>query len=161
MALTSPRELREDEQSDVDTLLFDAFRGLDEVRLVRALRAEGAMEVEWVIADETRPVAYAAISKLKAPLGWMCLAPVAVASDEMGQGFGQHISTHALLYAASKDQPIVVLGDVDFYEQAGFSHARACNLTTPYPASHMMLGAKGSDSPTATLIYPDAFEAVS
>lgn len=72
------RAMRAEEEGDVDALLRAAFPGPDEAALVRALRRDGAMVREFVQPWAGRIGAYAAISRLVAPEGWFCLAPVAV-----------------------------------------------------------------------------------
>jgi len=53
---------------------------------------------------------------------------------------------------------IVVLGDVSFYERAGFSAARAAKLTSIYPVDNLLLAGPGTDAPEKTLVYPSSFE---
>lgn len=72
------REMRADEADEVDALLRAAFPWPGEADLVRALRRDGAMAWEFVQPWAGRIGAYAAISRMVAPEGWFCLAPVAV-----------------------------------------------------------------------------------
>jgi putative acetyltransferase len=52
---------------------------------------------------------------------------------------------------------VTVLGQVAFYERAGFSAARAARLTSPYPVAQTLIAGPGDDAPEAGLIYPAAF----
>ncbi len=176
------REMRAGEADEVDALLRAAFGGPEEAELVRALRAEGAMVVELVLHWTGRIGAYAAISRMVAPAGWGCLAPVAVRPEwqrgalwdgDRPTGHRGHWQLGTRLVrglveglTAQRGRPgipdtLVVLGEPAFYERCGFSQARAARLGSPYPASHMMVARPGDDVPEATLAYPVAFAALS
>ena len=83
------RLLHPGEQDEADALLRAAFAGPGEADLVRALRAEGAMAWEFVQPWSGRIGAYAAISRMVAPAGWYCLAPVAVRPDWQNGALGR------------------------------------------------------------------------
>jgi len=53
---------------------------------------------------------------------------------------------------------VVVLGQVGFYERAGFLQERAAQLTSPYPIENTLLAGPGKDTPQKTMQYPKAFE---
>lgn len=151
------REMRKGEEDAVDALLRDAFPEPSEANLVHALRKSGDIAGETVLPMGDRIVGYYALSKMAAPKGWLCLAPVAIAPDVQGRNFGLRMMGMLCEWAKLSNQTIVVLGALPFYEKAGFSAVRAKNLTSPYPISHTMLAGAGDDAPTQTLKYPKPF----
>ncbi|WP_245582928.1 GNAT family N-acetyltransferase [Sediminimonas qiaohouensis] len=152
------REMRRGEERQVDALLRRAFGGQDEARLVARLRKAGAIAGEMVIPTGGQVMAYAALSAMRAPKGWLCLAPVAVDPEAQGQRLGTRLVGMIAEWARLSGVHVVVLGDVEFYQRAGFSAARAARLSTPYPVAHTLLAGPGDDTPQETLIYPAAFE---
>jgi putative acetyltransferase len=151
------RELRRGEEDEVDALLRSAFDGAAEAELVRALRKTGAMAGESVATWDGRIAGYYALSHMVAPKGWLCLAPVAVSPDRQGSGLGRRMMGMLSEWARLSETYVVVLGQVAFYERAGFSQARAQGLTSPYPLAHTMIAGPGTDVPVAALQYPKAF----
>ena len=158
------RQMRADEVEAVDVLLRAAFPGPEEAALVRQLRADGAMVAEFVMGGAV-DLAYAAISRMEAPEGWLCLAPVAVTPAAQGRRIGSRLVRlvveavrGGILPKAGDDLPtLVVLGEPSFYTRAGFSLERAARLTSPYPISHTLIARAGDDVPERQLIYPPAF----
>ena len=138
----------------IEALLRAAFEQQDEADLVAALRRDGAIWVEWVATTGTTIVGFAALSRMRAPDGWACLAPVAVQPEHQNQGIGGALTRRAAGF--DQAEAVVVLGDPQFYGHHGFDHARAQKLFSPYPVSHTLI-AGGARSPEATLIYPAAF----
>jgi len=152
------RDLRKGEEPAVDTLLRAAFRGPDEAELVKSLRQAGAMAGESVLPMGDAIIGYFALSKMRQPKGWLCLAPVAIDPAYQGRNFGKRMIGMLVEWARISGAYVVVLGDVPFYEKAGFSAARAAGLTSPYPVAHTLLAGPGTDVPQQTLIYPKAFD---
>ena len=143
----------------MDALLRVPFEGEAEARLVHALRKAGALAGEMVLPDqEGEIVGYYGLSEMKAPSGWLCLAPVAIHPEWQGQGHGRRMIGQLAAWAVAAQQYLVVLGQVDFYAACGFSHSRAAQLESPYPAEHMLLAGPGEDVPKGTLKYPAPFE---
>ncbi|MFT5797656.1 MAG: putative acetyltransferase [Candidatus Azotimanducaceae bacterium] len=151
------REMRKGEEDAVDTLLREAFKNEGEANLVKALRKSGQIAGETVLPMRDRIVGYYALSTMIAPKRWLCLAPVAVAPDVQGRNFGLRMMGMLSEWARLSKTTVVVLGAVTFYKRAGFSTARAANLTSPYPITNTMLAGDGENTPTETLIYPKAF----
>lgn len=151
------RDLRHGEEPRIDALLRAAFGGSDEAALVAALRKSGSMAGESVLPGPDGPVGYFALSPFRKPRGWLCLAPVAIHPDWQGKGHGKRMMGMLAGWAAAAGQSIVVLGQPEFYEKAGFSRARAARLSSPFPVDHTLLLAPGSDAPEAELVYPAPF----
>lgn len=151
------RPMEAGEEAAVDRLLNAAFDAPDEAGLVQALRKDGAIAGEMVLPMGEEIVGYYALSTMQAPRGWLCLAPVAVAPEHQGKGLGRRMMGQLTEWAKAAGQYVVVLGYVPFYENAGFSAARAERLTSPFPIEHTMLAGPGADAPEATLRYPRAF----
>ncbi len=168
------RDMRPGEEAEVDALLRAAFEGEGELELVHRLRRDGDMVSEIVKPWQGRIAGYAALSWMRAPSGWLCLAPVAVLPEfqrgalapsgqskahwQVGRRLVSELVGAAQMPELSEVPVIVVLGQPEFYEKCGFSRARAAQLTTPYPVEYTMLAAPGDDIPQETLIYPAAFE---
>ncbi|GHF54812.1 GNAT family N-acetyltransferase [Seohaeicola zhoushanensis] len=151
------REMRPGEEAQVEALLTAAFGGPEEAALVRALRKAGDMVGEQVMTAEGAVIAYAGLSRMVAPKGWLCLAPVAVHPDWQGRRVGKRMVGLIAEWARLSGRTVVVLGQVDFYSKAGFSAARAARLTSPYPVEHTLLAGPGDTVPAETLVYPRAF----
>jgi len=165
--------------AEIEALLVEAFGGHDEAMLVRQLRSDGSMWREEVKPWQGVIAGYLALSRMRAPEGWACLAPVAVLpkfqngaaapSKAMQRTFAvgtrlvrelvDSLDLFARWRSEGKDVPstIVVLGKPSFYERAGFSLARAQRLTSPYPIDHTLIARPGDDVPEETLVYPPAF----
>ncbi|MEM0990889.1 MAG: N-acetyltransferase [Pseudomonadota bacterium] len=173
----------------VDALLRAAFGGADEANLIRRLRADGDMWFEWQTPWHGEMAGYLAVSRMRAPQGWGCLAPVAV-RPEWQRGRLVELYGHTVVPATGADarypwrigsrlismlrhliddrlsmqnadlpSTLVVLGEPSFYERGGFSLAQTQGLTSPYPLSHTLLLRGDDDVPEETLVYPAAFDA--
>ncbi len=173
------RLARAEDFEEIDRLLTAAFGQPDEALLVRRLRADGVLWQECVMPWRGVIAGYAALSRMRAPEGWACLAPVAVLprfqngaaapNEDMRRTFAigtrivrelaESLDPFGRLRSEGKDVPstIVVLGKPSFYERAGFSLARAQRLTSPYPLDHTLIARPGDDLPEETLVYPAAF----
>lgn len=174
------RKPRRDEFDEIHDLLVAAFDTPAEAKLVRQLRNDGAMAIELVKPWEGNIGAYVALSRMQAPEGWLCLAPIAVRPKWQGGAltlslgqkqqfrFGSRLLSQLALshkrglFAKpfGEDVSIVVLGKPSFYQRAGFSLDRARNLTSPYPLEYTLILRHGEEAPEATLVYPSAFEAL-
>ncbi len=153
------RPMQRSDEAAVDAVLQAAFGGWEEVKLVAALRRDGVMAGEMVLPDAEGGIAgYYALSRMRAPKAWLALAPVAIHPEWQGQGHGRRMIGQLTAWAIAARQFVVVLGDPEFYERAGFSRGRAAALQSPYPAAHMLLAGPGDEVPAATLSYPNAFE---
>ena len=151
------RALGPGEEEQVDTLLRDAFGGQDEAMLVRRLRKDRSIAGEMVLARDGALIGYYALSWMKAPKRWLCLAPVAVAPPQQRQGYGRRMLGQLSAWAALSGSYVVVLGQPEVYGRAGFSLDRARRLDAPYPTENLLLAGPGDDVPKQRLIYPAAF----
>jgi putative acetyltransferase len=143
------------DDSAIDDLLIAAFAGVEEARLVDLLRDEGAMVTE-LVAEDDGLVAYAALSRMKAPEGWLALAPVGVFPTRQKTGIAAQI-IRALLFDALS--PVVVMGKPSYYERFGFSVSSACDLRSAYPLAYTAIYPADTPVPSGTeLIYPRAFQ---
>ena len=155
MSGISIESYRDHAAAATEALLRAAFAGQAEADLVFSLRREGAMAAERVAVMGGRSVGYLALSRMRGPKGWLCLAPVAVQPEWQGRGTGLSLLRDAAQGAGGAT--VVVLGEPAFYTKAGFSSARAARLASPYPLSHTLSLRPGTDRPRETLVYPEAF----
>lgn len=149
--------MRAVEEPAVDALLRNAFGGDKEVHLVRALRKSGKMMGEMVLPWEGGVAGYAALSQFTAPKGWIALGPVVIADHLRGRRHGKRMVGLITEWAKITDTPLVAVGPRAFYESAGFSHANAQGLQTPFSLDQTLIaGIEGM--PLEQLIYPKAFK---
>jgi len=78
------RAVREEDFAEVDELLKAAFPTDAEARLVHRLRADGDMQYECCKPWDGKIGGYYALSRMQAPQGWACLAPMAVRPEWQG-----------------------------------------------------------------------------
>ena len=153
------RPMAAGEEGQVAAVLEAAFGQPDEARLVEMLRRDRVIAGEMVMPLGDEIVGYYALSQMRAPKGWLCLAPVAVAPAHQGKGYGLRMMGQLTAWASAAQLTVVVLGEARLYEKAGFSAARAARLTSPYPVEHTLLAGPGEDAPQVTLSYPKTFGA--
>lgn len=149
------------EHDIIDALLEAAFDSMEEVHLIHALRDSGEMMREQVLEENGRIVGYTALSTMVAPAGWLCLAPIAVAPEIQGKGYGVKLVKRVAEIANEAGPEVVVLGKPSFYEASGFSNERAANLISPYPVKYTSLAGPMDGAPAEELIYPEAFSKMS
>lgn len=154
------RDMRRGEEPAVEALLQASFGGTQEARLVAALRKSGRIAGEVVQPQGDDIIGYYALSQMRGPKGWLCLAPVAVHPAQQGRGVGRRMIGLLSEWARLSGQYVVVLGQPDFYARAGFSLARAARLESPYPVTQTLLAGPGDDVPVKSLIYPPEFESL-
>ncbi len=153
------RPLAPGEEPAAEAVLRAAFGGAEEATLVRALRRQRDMAGEMVVAADNAIIGYYALSWMRAPKGWLCLAPVAVHPDWQRLGHGRRMVAQLAEWARLSGTYVVVLGDPAIYGRAGFSSDRAARLQSAYPVEHLLLAGPGQDAPAVTLRYPAAFDA--
>ncbi|MGR3621578.1 GNAT family N-acetyltransferase [Pseudophaeobacter sp.] len=77
-------EVKDAQYDEVETLLKAAFPTDAEAQLVRQLREDGDMLVELQKPWDGKIGGYLALSRMQAPRGWACLAPMAVRPEWQG-----------------------------------------------------------------------------
>lgn len=152
------RALRAGEEAQVDALLGAAFDSGAEARLVTALRRSGAIAGEMVLPLNGEIAGYYALSHFRRPEGWLCLAPVAIHPEHQRQGHGRRMVGQLAEWARLTGQVVVVLGQAEFYQRAGFRRASAELLSSPYPIEHTLIAGPEEDLPKERLVYPAAFD---
>ena len=153
------RDLHPGEESAVDDLLRLAFGGTEEVALVHKLRKSHAIAGEVVLPMGDGIVGYYALSAMRRPKGWLCLAPVAIHPDLQRRGHGRRMIGMLTEWARLSGTPVVVVGAPAFYQRAGFRSDFAAELTSPYPAEHTLLaGLAKSPAPGTELVFATAFD---
>lgn len=153
------RPMQPGEEGAVEELLKASFESDAEARLVRDLRATGAMAGEMILPLKDQPIGYYALSQMRSPKGWLALAPVAIHPDHQNQGHGRRMLGQLTSWAKAANQWIVVLGEPGFYARCGFDLSRAAALSSPYPITHTLLAGPGTTVPKGTLTYAKAFDA--
>lgn len=140
----------------IDALLRAAFGGPGEAGLVLALRA-GPVVAEWVAVQGGAVVGQVMLSAMVAPVGWVALAPLAVAEGARRRGIGAAL-VRAALGSLRGWRAAAVLGEPGYYDRFGF--APAPGLRGPYPPAFMGLLPLDDPAPDgrAALVYPAAFE---
>ncbi|WP_417262570.1 GNAT family N-acetyltransferase [Celeribacter sp.] len=149
------REMKRGEEDAVSQLLTSAFGQKDEAQLVDVLRKSRAIAGEMVLPMAGEVIGYAALSKMTAPKGWLCLAPVAIRPDLQSRGYGRRLVGMITQWAELSGQTLVVLGDPAFYSRCGFTPI-AEGFTSPYPLDHT-LTAGPAKAKSKELTYPKAF----
>ncbi len=152
------REVRAEDHEGIDALLEQAFGRPDERKLVRNLRDNGELYKEIVMPFGAGAAGYLAISRLRAPDGWLCLGPVAIHPDWQRQGRGCFMVKAEVEQLCQRlRKTLVVLGEPEFFRSAGFSKTRARGLRTPHRFDNLLLAGPGTEVPQVTLSYPKSF----
>jgi len=140
-----------------------AFGREDEARIVETVRAEGAALIELVAEEDGQIVGHILFSRMTCePMKRIAgLAPVAVAPDAQGRGWGQALCRAGIeeLRRMGADA-VVVLGHVDYYPRFGFSRAAAKLIASPYahlPAFMALELVPGALAAPIKVDYPRAF----
>jgi putative acetyltransferase len=166
----SPLELRRERPGDfdaLDDLIGRAFAGHpqsdgSESRIVRELRAAGALTLSLVAIDDSRAVvghvAFSPIVLSDATSAWYGLAPVSVEPARQRGGIGSALVREGLArLRALGAAGCVVLGDPAYYGRFGF--ALRSELVYPHgPADHFQALAFAGPFPRAEVTYHAAFD---
>ncbi|MBW8639823.1 N-acetyltransferase [Hoeflea sp. WL0058] len=147
-------QIRPEEPIDepaVRAILLQCFPGPDEARLVDQLRSRGDAEIMLVALEDGKPVAFVALSRMRAPFKALGLAPVAVLPEYRNRGLAAELILRALADARSADwKGVFVLGDPEYYNRFGFSIEAAHGFKSPYAGPHFMALALDGDRLPAT-----------
>ena len=172
------RDARPEERDEIDALLRAAFGRPDEAQFVVRLREDGDLLTEAVKPWQGVIAGFAALSWMKEPSGWACLAPLAVL-PRMQRGAAAPVQSQRHRYAIgtrlvsqiagltlhSPHPPeglpdtIVVPCNGAFFQRAGFSSDRARHLSSAHPTVGFSIARYGDDVPRETLVFPTALEA--
>lgn len=124
----------EEDREGLRALLERAFPGGGEGRLVDALRADGSLVLSMVaVAGTGEVVSAAALSRMDAPAGSLCLGPVATAPDRRRRGLAAALIRRGLEGARPGFDAVFVVGDPHYYGRFGFRPAAAEGWLAPYP----------------------------
>ena len=144
------RDMRRGEEVVVDALLARAFDSPDKAKQVAALRRDGDIAGEVVLPFQGNIVGYYALARLKAPVGWLCLAAVAIDPDWQGAGHGRRLIGMLSEWARLSGQSVIASGPTAFLTRAGFA---------PAPIEGALLAGPVTDMPEITPLYPSALRA--
>lgn len=87
----------------------------------------------------------------------LLLGPLAVRPVDQGKGYGQNLMGHALsVIDIDTDRPIILVGDLPYYQRAGFQVAPAdIRLPGPVDPKRLLLrGPASGGEPLAGLVRP-------
>ncbi|MEO4040121.1 N-acetyltransferase [Hoeflea sp. CAU 1731] len=127
------------DQPTVRAILLRCFPGPVEAYLVDQLRAQGDAEVLLVGEVDGKPVAFVALSRMRAPFKALGLAPVAVLPEYRNRGIAAELILRALVDARDAGwEGVFVLGDPDYYNRFGFTIEAAQGFKSPYAGPHFM-----------------------
>lgn len=96
------------------------------------------------------------------PTFGLLLGPLAVRPIDQGKGYGQNLMGHALsVIDADTDCPIILVGDLPYYQRAGFQEAPAdIRLPGPVDPKRLLLRSPASGGvPLAGLVRPAPMQA--
>ncbi len=160
----STLKIRPEEQGDqsaVRAILLRCFPGPEEAHLVDRLRAQGDAEIMLVGEEGGEPVAFVALSRMRAPLKALGLAPVAVLPEHRNRGIAAEMILRALADARQAGwEGVFLLGDPGFYNRFGFTVEVAQDFQSPYAGPHFMaLALRGDQLPetSGAVEYAPAF----
>ena len=160
------RDERPGDAEGLDGLIARAFADHpysdgSETRIVRALRASGALTLSLVAFDTTHivvgHVAFSPVVLSDGSLGWYGLAPVSVDPPHQRRGIGRALVGEGLArLRALGASGCVVLGDPAYYALFGFS-LRPELFYAPGPPDHFQALTFGGPFPRAEVAYHAAF----
>lgn len=154
------RDAKPADQKAIHGLIKSAFFQTTEADLVDQLNADGDMVISIVTENSTGELlGHVALSRLRSPRSALALAPISVAPDEQGKGFGTALIHDAIERARMLEMELIfVLGDPAYYTRFGFSVEAATPYPCPYAGPYFMaLLLSSSADKSAPVIYPAAF----
>jgi putative acetyltransferase len=128
--------------------------------LVDLLRTRGDAEISLVAVQGGDLIGHVMLSRMRADLRALGLAPLAVHPAHQRRGIGSVLVSKALEHAANAFWEIVfVLGDPAFYGRFGFDLALARGFISPYAGPHFMACTLGKTLRVngGAVDYPSAF----
>ncbi len=153
---------RSDQVEAIRALHVQAFEGGAEARLVTQLRNSGDAVISLVAELNGHVAGHILLSRLKAPVRALALAPLATAPQFRLRGVARALVCDALTRANDCDEGLVfVLGDPAFYERFGFSRDLAARFPCRYSGAHFMAVALAAPiAEPCEVVYADAFAAL-
>ncbi|MFY0680865.1 MAG: N-acetyltransferase [Thalassovita sp.] len=154
------RNFVEADDTSVAALVERAYGRSYEAWLIRALRKNNDIAIEYVLEKEDHIIGHISFAAHKSPYGWWSLCTVAVAEEERNQGFGSQLVRQGLEFARQSEAcAITVLGSAAFYQRFGFTRNAARNLDTPFSLENTLLNPIKPHvaGRKAVLEYPRAF----
>lgn len=160
------REESADDLEAIDVVTRDAFRThpfsrQTEHRIVRALRAAGALSLSLVATVDGDAIGHAAFSPVSidgASGVWWGLGPVSVTPVRQRSGVGSALIRRGLRRLAERGVAgCVVLGDPAYYRRLGFGPSGDLRYPGP-PADHFMAWAVEGALPAGQVNYHAAFD---
>ncbi|MBQ0960571.1 N-acetyltransferase [Ideonella sp. 4Y11] len=160
--------IRPESAADTDAIhaiTEHAFRGHpfsdgSEPRIVRGLRAAGALSVSLVAEEDGVVVGHVAVSPVSisdGSPGWFGLGPISVLPARQRQGVGSALMHAALERLRSQGAAgCVLLGDPAYYGRFGFA-ARPGLVYPGPPVDHFMALPLGGALPQGVVRYHAAF----
>ncbi len=147
---------------EITDLLEAAFApSLYESQLVAWLSDHGKLIYEWVSDDERGISGHICFTNAfhGSEVTGLHLDPLAVRSDVQRKGFGSQLIVESLKLFQTKDIPIFVLGDPEFYSQFGF--VRVDNPFCPFDQKNQhFLALWWSERSSFVIGYEDEFTQV-
>ncbi len=127
----------------IDAVERAAFRGADEARLTRALRAAGDIVHELVAETDGVIDGHVVFSRMtvqgasSGPIA--ALGPVAVSPAVQRHGIGSALIREGIArLRANGYAAVFVLGHAAYYPRFGFSPEAAAHVASPYAGPHFM-----------------------
>jgi len=159
------RPAQEGEERAISKLIDAAFAGAEhsggnEAAIVRGLRANGALALSLVVAEQDRLVGHLAFSPVTIAgraISWFGLGPVAVLPERQRRGIGAALIAAGLgQLAADGANGCVVLGEPGYYSRFGFSADPQLWLAG-VPAEYFQALRLRGDPPRGEVRYHAAF----
>ena len=160
------RREQPDDEGTIRVVNEAAFGRSDEADLVDHLRHEGAVLASFVAEQERSIVGHILFSRTlidaaNEPVLSVALAPLAVLPVNQHRGVGSQLTRFGLDWLRTRgERSVLVVGHPQYYSRFGFSTARSCLLSTPFPAEAFMaleLVPGALDGIRGAVRYPAAF----
>lgn len=157
-------KIRTSKSSDlkpIKSLERTAFGRQSESKLVEDLLSAPDQTISLVAVCDGKIIGHILLSKIKASVEAMALAPLAVSAEYREMQVGSQLVREAIWRARKNgSEAIFVLGDVLYYERFGFSSKAADPFKVKWQSRQFMaleLVEGCLQGKSGVLVYPDAF----